>query len=216
LPFKNAILHSIGLRKLAGEILLSGSGLTGLTTDGSFKVLTGPPETNPLPIGHLPPGLLNIFNQAFNQPKYPKPGTATFFDKGISQTLAALPSVVLMGNADGVPGSDLVLGTFPPDNSTPVAWTVAPSTFCLFTECLGPSRHWGGVGPIGDFYRLGDTDGDGRADLVFADAPGRFVPQDGDPSAAPAVWSVSHSSGGSFRAPLSWHSAGGQDGDVIP
>jgi hypothetical protein len=167
--------------------------------------------------GHLAPGLIDILREIFAQPIYPLAGAAHSFGKGISQTLPlGSASVVLMGNVDGALGADLVWGTFPTDNTSSITWAVAPSWLCLAKECLGPSHDWGRTGPVGDLYRLGDTNRDGRADLVFADSPGYFSAQEGDPTPYPLVWSVSTSTGASFRAAISWHPAGGQDGDVVP
>lgn len=112
----------------------------------------------------------------------------------------------LTGDVDGDGDSDLVYGRA--SSATAVKWFVRRST----GQGLGSYETWvSDAGDVGDVFRIGDVNGDGKADLLY----GR--PQTGNhhANAIPLKWYVRTSTGSSFGQYSEWLASGGYQGHPV-
>lgn len=116
-----------------------------------------------------------------------------------------------LADVNGDLRADLVRGRTQSD--TAVTWSVQIAT--PFNSFRPPIVWNADGGDTGDFFRLGDGDGDGRADL-FAGSPvgvaSRVVP----PDLLRVRWTGNLSTGGSFATGTTWATDAGDEGTILP
>ena len=114
--------------------------------------------------------------------------------------------VYLTGDVDGDGDSDLVYGR--PSSATTVRWFVRRST----GRGLGSYESWvDDAGDVGDVFRIGDVNGDGRDDLLY----GRPATGNHNANAIPLTWYVRLSTGSSFGEYSKWLDSGGYQGHPV-
>jgi hypothetical protein len=132
--------------------------------------------------------------QAFNSP-------ARYVADGGDPT-----DIFLTGDVNGDGAADLVYGRA--SSATTVRWFVRLSTGSGFG---GYSAWADDAGDVGDVFRIGDVNGDGRADLLY----GRPATGNHNANAIPLKWYVRLSTGAAFGGYSEWLASGGYQGHPV-
>jgi hypothetical protein len=118
--------------------------------------------------------------------------------------------LMYVGDANGDGRADLVYGRV--SSSLGVTWFFRPSTGFIF----GDVKTWANdAGDAGDLFRLGDTTGDGKLDLMYG-RPLGMVSLTATPNLASVRWFGRSSLGSSFSSVSTWADDAGDEGDCFP
>jgi hypothetical protein len=128
------------------------------------------------------------------------------------------PDYLLLGDLTGDGQADLLTGIVL--SNSQVEWHIQQSLACnvipFASVCFADARRFNSdTGAAGDLFRLGDTNGDGRADLLF----GRAVGQDdldANPNLSLIRWFGRLSNGQNFDPTTTWRNDAGNEGHQFP
>ena len=128
------------------------------------------------------------------------------------------PDYLFLGDLTGDGQADLLTGIVL--SNSQVEWHIHQSLACnvipFASVCFADARRFNSdSGAAGDLFRLGDTNGDGRADLLF----GRAVGQDDldtDPNLSLVRWFGRLSNGQNFDPTTTWRNDAGNEGHQFP
>jgi hypothetical protein len=132
----------------------------------------------------------------------------------VSEGGSAIPNridLVMLGNVDSANGADLVMATY--EGPTTVKWQVASSSRCSGACFKAATVYATNAGDVGDQFRLGDADRDGRAELFYGRAVNLVS---SPPSPYIMKWWGRQAVGGAFTNLQVWAEDAGGDGNLFP
>lgn len=118
--------------------------------------------------------------------------------------------LMYVGDANGDGDADLVYGRV--NSSFGVTWFFRPATGSAFGNLQTFAND---AGDAGDLFRLGDTTGDGKLDLMYGRPLGLLSLTD-TPNHASVRWFGRSSLGTSFSSVTTWAKDAGDEGDCFP